>query len=92
MIANLLTEVCPGVLIEPDLLPLSGEVLSLATSNTQDGAGLDIAANGFWGGRYEKTYFDVRVFNPHASSNRQSTLASTYRKHELSKKRRMNKE
>ncbi len=84
MTANLLTEVCPDVLIEPDLLPLTGEVISHATSNTQDSARLDIAANGFWGGRYERTllYFDVRVFNPHASF-RQSTLASTYRKHEL---------
>jgi len=30
-----------------------------SSSNTQDGARLDIAANGFWGGRFECTYFDV---------------------------------
>ncbi len=23
-----------------------------------------------WGGHHEKTYFDVRVFNPHAPSNK----------------------
>ena len=28
----------------------------------------------FWGGRFERTYFDVRVFNPHAKSHRQSSL------------------
>ena len=47
-------------------------------------ARLDIAANGFWGGRFERTYFDMRVFNPHAPSNRHSNC---YRKHELEKKR-----
>ncbi len=31
--------------------------------NSQPGARLDIAANGFWGGRFQKTYLDVRVFN-----------------------------
>ena len=70
MTANLLTEVCSDVCIEPDLQPVEGEVLSGSSSNTQDGARLDIAANGFWGGRFERTFFDVRVFNPHAPSNR----------------------
>ena len=55
-----------------------------SSSNTQDGARLDIAANGFWGGRLECTYFDVRVFNPHAASNRNT---NSYRKHKLEKKR-----
>ena len=48
---------------------------------TEDGARLDIAPNGFWGGRYARAYFDVKVFNPHAPSNRQQSLASTYRRH-----------
>ena len=38
--------------------------LTGATSNTQDGARLDITANGFWGGRFERAYFNVRVLNP----------------------------
>ena len=47
--ANLLTEICHNVCIEPDLQPITGEVLTCtgATSNTQDGARLDIPANGF---------------------------------------------
>ena len=36
----------------------------------------------FLGGHYERTYFDVRVFNPMAPSNRQQSLASIYKKHE----------
>ena len=31
--------------------------------NTSDGAHLDIAVNGFWGGRYEQTFIDVWVFD-----------------------------
>ena len=51
--ANLLTEVCSDVCIEPVLQPITGEVLAYATANTQNDARLDIAANGFWGGRFE---------------------------------------
>ena len=80
-----LSEVCSDVCIEPSLQPLFGETLNGASAITEDGARLDIAANGFWGGRYERTYFDVRVFNPLAPSNRQQSLAATYRKHERAK-------
>ena len=85
--ANLLTEVCSDVCIEPELQPVTGEVFTGATSNSQDGAQLDIAVNGFWGGRSERTFLDVRVFNPHAPSNQQPSLASCYRKQEAVKKR-----
>ena len=82
-----MTEVCNDVQLEPDLQPLTGEQLTYTTANVEDGARLDIAANGFWGGRYERTFIDVRIFNPHAPSNHNSDLATCYRKHERSKKR-----
>ena len=85
--ATLLTEVCHDVQIEPELQPLTGESLTNATANTHDGARLDISANGLWGGRLEKTYLDVRIFNPLASSNRHYSLATCYTKHEREKKR-----
>ena len=85
--ATLLTEVCHDVCTEPGLQPISNEILTGATANTQDGARLDIAVNGFWGGTYERTFLDVRVFNPHAPSNRRIPLSSCYRKHEQTKKR-----
>ena len=77
-----MSEVCSDVCIEPNLQPITNETLRGASAITEDGARLDIAANGFWGGRFEKAYFDVRIFNPHAPSNRQQCLAGTYRKHE----------
>ena len=84
--AKLMSEVCHDVCIEPTLQPITGEALSGASAITEDGARLDVAANGFWGGRFERAFFDVRVFNPHAPSNRQP-LSSCYRKHENIKKR-----
>ena len=53
----------------------------LTSALTQDGAYPDISANGLWGGRYEKTFFDVQVFNPYAPSNRHPNLASVYKRH-----------
>ena len=85
--AHLLTEVCHDVRVEPDLQPLSGKTLARATSITQDGAPLDIAANGFWGGRSQRTFLDVRVFNPHAKSYSRTPLSACYRMHENIKKR-----
>ena len=85
--ASLLTETCHSVAIEPPLLPVTSEILNGASSNKQEGARLDIVANGFWGSRYERAFFDVRVFNPYAPSNRHSTLAVSYRQHESLKKR-----
>ena len=85
--AQLLTEVCSEVCIEPKLQPLSGELLNHASAIREDNARLDIAANGFWGGTHERSMFDVRVFNPFAASNKNNTLAATYRRHEREKKR-----
>ena len=87
LMANLLTEVCNEVCIEPNLQPTTPDQLSGATANSQDEARLYISANGVWGGRFEKTFFDVRVFNLHAPSNRNQTPSACYRKHEREKKR-----
>ena len=61
---SLLSEVCHGVSTEPHLQPLSGESMSHHSAITDNGACLDIAVHGFWGGRFDKAFLDVRVFNP----------------------------
>ena len=63
-------------------MPLSGERLRHKTANTEDGARLDIRAQGFWGERHQSAFFDVRVFNPFAPSNTNSTPESVYKRHE----------
>ena len=47
--ADLLSEVCHDVCIEPHLQPLTGESLSYSTTNTEENVRLDIRARGFWG-------------------------------------------
>ncbi len=82
------------VSVEPDLEPLTGEALAHRTSNASDGARLDVSVKGFWeaGGRHEKTFLDVRVFNPHAPSNNNSSIANCYKKHENGKRELTSKE
>ena len=81
--ASLLTEVCSQVIVEPELQPVSNpDKFSLATSNIQESACLDIAMNGFWGGQSERCFVDVRVFNPYTASNKCSSLSATDKKFE----------
>ena len=68
--ANLFTDVCRNVCIEPPLQALTGELLSHDTSNSTDGAHLDASAQGFWGDRHHRAFFDVHVFHPNALSYR----------------------
>ena len=54
----------------------------------EDVARLDISAAGFWGSQHQKAYFDVKVFNPNASSYRGSQVSFLYRKFEKDKRRK----
>ena len=82
----LLTEVCHNVKLELGLQTLTGEELNCNTANTQDQARVDIAARDFWGNR-QMAFFDVKVFNPFAKSNRKFSLRSSLNHHEKMKKR-----
>ena len=85
--ANLLTEVCNDVCVETNLQDITTEELSGRSAITTEGSRLDIIANGFWDGRFERTFVNVRVFNPYAPSNKNATKEKCFRKHELEKKR-----
>ena len=37
----------------------SGESLTYLMSNVQDGARLDVRAEGFWGDRHQSAFFDI---------------------------------
>jgi len=69
--------------VQSPLQPLNEESVSLRTSNRDAGARLDIKAFGFWGGRFQSSFFDVRIFNPYAPSNQ----SNPYWKHECAKRR-----
>ena len=75
--ANLLAEVCQT---------LTGEQFQHRTANTEDGARLDVQAQGFWGGKHQGAFFWHKVFNSYALNNCKSTMESVYRRHEREKR------
>ncbi|XP_064387176.1 uncharacterized protein LOC135335578 [Halichondria panicea] len=85
--ANLMSEVCPDVGIESTLQPVTEEQFQLRTTNREDGARLDVVAQSFWSNDRQSAFFDVRVFNPYAPTYRRSTMAQSYRRNEMEKKR-----
>ena len=84
--ADVLTEVCPSVSIEPILQPLTGEQLQYQTANTEDDARADISAQGFWGNKQQRAFFNVRVLNPLAPSYCKSSMTAVYRRNENEKR------
>ena len=87
--ANLLTEVCKDVRVEPQLQSLSGEVFAEASTNVSDQARADISARSFWL-KGQVAFFDVRVFNPIAKRYDNQTLRKAYDINEKEKKRQYN--
>ena len=85
-LAEVLREVCKDVKVEPQLLPVTGEILP-ARANTMDGARSDVSAIGLWH-PMNRAFIDVKVFNPHAPSNAAKTLEKMYITHEQEKKRK----
>ena len=79
--ANLMDDVCHDVQIEPEIQSLDGKVFPSNSTTTDDGARLDIKANGLWGCRFNHTFFDVKIFNPHAKSCPR-TIKAAYKYHE----------
>ena len=88
--ADLLSEVCKDVCVEPQLQELTGESLTNGRSaNRSNEARLDISARGVWC-RNQRAFFDVRVFNPNAPRYVHQSLPKTYVTHEREKKRKYN--
>ena len=54
--ASLLSEVSTNIALEPELQPHSVEMFSGRSANKENGAPVDIAADGFW---RERTFLDI---------------------------------
>ena len=88
LLASLLSETCHNVSCEPELQPLNETPLHTRGANRADGARLDIKAGAFWGrSRFEVTFFDVRVFNPYATSYRTTPPQTIFNNHDRQKRR-----
>jgi hypothetical protein len=86
ILANSMRTVLRDVEVEPHLLPLSGEVISPATTNRDDKARSDIRAKGFWLNQ-QSAFFDISVFYPHAQSYSSRSLLSLTSSIEKEKRR-----
>ena len=76
--ASLLKDVAHDVSTEPSLQPITGETLRHRTAISADGAHLDMAASGIWGGRFEKTSASSTLMHaPTASSHFQLHTENT---------------
>ena len=82
LLADVMTEACNSVAIEPLLTPVNGRTFSHSSTTTDANARVDIVAGGVWGGRFERAFFDVCVFNAFAQSNATKPLATNYDFHE----------
>ena len=72
------------VVIEPPLLPLTGEKLPPG-SNLSDGARLDVSCINLWS-PLSRAFIDVRIFNPQAQSNWNKSIPAMYTSHQNEKK------
>ena len=61
-------DVCHDVQIERKLQSLDEDFLSSISTTTDDDAQVDIKANDLWGSRFNRIFFDVKVFNPYAKA------------------------
>ena len=86
LIAASMSEVCVDITTEPHLEP--PEEQQAEEPGEGEHARLNISARGFWGGRHEMAFFDVRVFNPFASSAANISLTQLYRWQEAEKCRK----
>ena len=87
--AEMLSECCKDVAIEPILQEVTGEVLPPSAIKSDD-ARVDVAARGFWV-RGQVAYFDVKVYNPTAKTYLPKSLEAAHRANEQLKKRSYNK-
>ena len=87
MTCSLLSEVSHDVTLESTLQPLHGHTLRYASAITDEDARVDIQAKGFWGNSHQCAFFDTKVFNPHAPSNKRFLIPACYAHQERIKRR-----
>ena len=84
--AELQSEVCRDVVIEPRLLPLDNEEVA---GTSADRAAPDISSRGLWSS-FERTFYDVRVLHPNAPSYMSTPMSKLYDNHEKEKIKKYN--
>ena len=89
MTADLLSEVCKDVEVEPVLHKLTGEEFKRKSVKREDESRLDISVKGFWV-KGQKNFVDIRVFDPSAVRYKNQSIKRSYVSNEMEKKRHYN--
>ena len=87
--AELMSEVCYDVKIEPALLPVANDHLLKDSTDTNDGSRLDVSGIGLHSPQ-ERTFIDVKVTHPNCKSLINTDINQVYLAHENQKKRKYN--
>jgi hypothetical protein len=82
---ELLAGICKDVVIEPPLIALNNDEKLEMRGNIEDGARLDVACRSLWT-PMQKSFFDVRITHPNATSNRSKKIEALLKEHEQEKK------
>ena len=78
---------CSGVTKEPLLQPSQGKQFNYKLTKVEKEARVDISARGFWN-REQKSFFDLRVFNPLAPCYSRLSLDASHAMNERDKIRK----
>ena len=62
LLADVMTETCNSVAVEPILAPVDDRTFQQPSTTTDRNARVDIVAGGVWGSRFDRAFFDVCVF------------------------------
>ena len=88
--AEMMTEVCYNVQVEPALIPVDDDsIFATQTTTTGERSRPDVAGVGVWG-PYEKTFLDIRIMHPNSPSYVNKPIEEVYVAHEQEKKRNYN--
>jgi hypothetical protein len=84
--ASLCQEVHRDIEIEPQLLQLTGEKFEFKTANREDDARTDVRVRDFYGNK-QNAFFEMRVFDPSASSYAHRSLSALFKTFEKTRSR-----
>ena len=77
ILSDSLRDVCSEVTVEPSLVPVTGEQFELRSASTDSEARLDIAASGFFGGRFERAFLTYGFLAPSPVPTKAPSTLST---------------
>ena len=90
-VAEIMKEVWFDVQTEPHLIPVEPSNLTLAHSNKEPNARLDISGRGIWS-PFDRSFVDIEIMHPNCPANENKSLETILLQHKKEKKILIKKE